>query len=184
MLPDTNVEVIVLDTDEPAITDWLPALLSAKSNATGSDTIKLNEVDRVTIPSLPETAMGKVPAGVDVVVEIVRVEEQLGLQEGTENDPLAPVGNPESEREIALLLPDFKTALIPFCAGDPFIVPLSPPFDSEKSNCRSRVNQALASLLGLELFLKAFAFTSVVAATVNAPLYCVEDWVGELPLVV
>ena len=68
MPPDTNVPVIVLGTKEPAVTDWLPALLRVKSNATGSDTVKLNEVDRVTVPSLPETAIGNVPAGLELPV--------------------------------------------------------------------------------------------------------------------
>jgi hypothetical protein len=33
VVPETNVEVIVLDTEEPAVTDLLPALLNAKSKA-------------------------------------------------------------------------------------------------------------------------------------------------------
>jgi hypothetical protein len=32
VLPETNVALIALVTDEPAITDWLPELLSEKSN--------------------------------------------------------------------------------------------------------------------------------------------------------
>ena len=48
----------------------------------------------------------------------------------------------------------------------------------------SILNQALASKLGLELFLNAFAFTQVVAETVNGPLYKLDDWVGVAPLVV
>ena len=46
------------------------------------------------------------------------------------------------------------------------------------------VNQALASKLGLELFLNAFALTKEVAATVNGALYKFADWVGVVPLVV
>jgi hypothetical protein len=46
------------------------------------------------------------------------------------------------------------------------------------------VNQALASKLGLKLALNAFAFTKEVTATVNGPLYKVEDWLGVVPLVV
>jgi hypothetical protein len=71
-----------------------------------------------------------------------------------------------------------------FCAEEPFWAALFPEFESEKSNCWSRVNQALASELAMELFLKALAFTNVVATRVNGPLYNVEDWVGAAPLVV
>ena len=77
-----------------------------------------------------------------------------------------------------------STAAIVFCADDPFWTVLSPEFESEKSNCWSRVNQALASELAMELFLKAFAFNNDVATRENGPLYKVEDWVGVTPFVV
>ena len=97
------------------------------------------------------------------------------MQETAEKDELAPLGNPETDKEIGLLLPDFKAALIVFLFDEPLLIEVSPEFESEKSNCCSMVNEALASKLGLELFLKAFAFTSVFAARVNGPLYNLED---------
>ena len=101
-----------------------------------------------------------------------------------EKDELAPLGNPEAEKEIGLLLPDFKAALIVFLIDEPLLIVVSPEFESEKSNCCSMVNEALASKLGLEFFLNAFAVTKVVAAIVNGPLYTVEDWVGVVPFMV
>ena len=46
------------------------------------------------------------------------------------------------------------------------------------------VNHALASALGLKLFLNALAFTRVLAARVKAPAYFLADCVGDWPSVV
>ena len=135
MLPLANVALIVLLTDEPTVTDLFPKLVREKSNVTGSDTVSLKEVERDTPPSLPVTPIGNVPVGVELLVDIVRVEEQVGLQDTLEKDELTPLGNPDTEKEIGLPLPDLSAALITFCAEDPFWVALSPVLESEKSNC-------------------------------------------------
>jgi hypothetical protein len=128
--------------------------------------------------------MGKVPAGAELVVVMVSVEEQLGPQAVVESDELAPLGSPETERETCWPLPDLSVALIVFCTGAPFLTVLFPEFESEKSN-ESMLNQALASELGPRLlFLKPFAFTTVVLVTVKGSLYKVEDWLGDVPSVV
>jgi hypothetical protein len=127
-------------------------------------------VFRDTPPSLPVTFIGNVPLGVEPLVLIVRVDEQLGLQEILENAEVAPLGNPETENEIALLLPDFNAALIVFCAEAPLFAALSPVFDSEKSNELFTENHAFASSLSGEFFLKAFALTSVCVVRVNGSL--------------
>jgi hypothetical protein len=64
----------------------------------GRLTAKLNEVVRVSPPPLPDTAMVKLPAGVEPVVKMVRVEEQLGLQLADENEAVAPEGSPDTEK--------------------------------------------------------------------------------------
>jgi hypothetical protein len=130
------------------------------------------------------TFIGNVPLGVDPLVLIVRVDEQLGLQDTFEKAEVAPLGRPETENAIGLLLPDFSAAVIEFCAEAPLLAALSPVFESEKSKGWSIVNQALASELASKLFLKAFALTRVVFETVNGFLYKVEDCVGEAPSVV
>ena len=135
MLPDANVALIMLLTDEPAVTDLLPELLRVKSNVTGSDTVRLKDVERDIPPPLPVTAMGKVPVGVELLVITVKVEEQDGPQDTVEKEELTPPGNPDTEKEIGLPLPDFSAALMAFCAEEPFLAALSPVFDSEKSNC-------------------------------------------------
>jgi hypothetical protein len=41
------------------------------------------------------------PAGVDPVVLIVNIVEQFGVQDAEEKDGAAPVGSPETLKEIA-----------------------------------------------------------------------------------
>ena len=43
--------------------------------------------------------MVELPAGVEAVVLMVMVEEQAGLQEAEEKEPVAPVGRPEAEKK-------------------------------------------------------------------------------------
>jgi hypothetical protein len=130
------------------------------------------------------TFIGNVPVGVEPLVLIVRVDEQLGLQEILENAEVAPLGNPETENEIALVLPDFNAAVIEFCAEAPLLAALLPVFESEKSNDCVIANHALASVLSAEFCLKALALTIVFVVTVIGALYAFEDWVGVVPSVV
>ena len=57
-------------------------------------TVKLNEVVRVTPPPVADTVMADAPPGVALVVLIVNVEEQVGLQLAAENEAVAPEGKP------------------------------------------------------------------------------------------
>ena len=67
----------------------------------GKLTVKLNEVVRVTPPPAADTVMADVPAGVEPLVLIVNVEEQVGLQLEEEKEAVAPPGNPEVEKVTA-----------------------------------------------------------------------------------
>jgi len=67
----------------------------------GKLTVKLNEVVRVTPPPAADTVMADVPAGVEPLVLIVNVEEQVGLQLPEEKEAVAPPGNPEVEKVTA-----------------------------------------------------------------------------------
>ena len=91
----------------------MPALLNKKSNG-DSATVRLNEVDFVLPPPTPVTTSGNVPAGVEALVVTVRVDEQAGPQEGTEKDPLAPLGKPATENATGSPLPDKREAAIWF----------------------------------------------------------------------
>jgi hypothetical protein len=51
----------------------------------------------VTPPPVADTVTDDVPTGVDPVVLMVNVEEQVGLQLGEENDAVAPEGKPVIE---------------------------------------------------------------------------------------
>ena len=63
----------------------------------GKLTVRLNEVVRVSPPLVADTAMADVPAGVELPVLIVNVEEQVGLQLAEENEAVDPEGKPATE---------------------------------------------------------------------------------------
>jgi len=63
--------------------------------------VKLNVVVLVTPPPDAVTVMVEFPAAVELLTLIVSVEEQLGLQLVEENEPVAPVGKPETEKLTA-----------------------------------------------------------------------------------
>jgi len=52
----------------------------------------------VTPPPVDVTVIGKLPVGVDPLVLIVNTDEQVGLQEPDEKDPVALEGSPETEK--------------------------------------------------------------------------------------
>jgi hypothetical protein len=64
----------------------------------GKLTVKLNVVVLVTPPPVAVTVMVELPAGVELLVLMVSVDEQAGLQLVDEKEAVAPVGNPEAER--------------------------------------------------------------------------------------
>ncbi len=64
-------------------------------------TVSVNAVVCVTPPPLDVTVIGKLPVGVEPLVLMVSVEEQVGLQEAEEKDPVAPEGKPEAVNETA-----------------------------------------------------------------------------------
>ena len=67
----------------------------------GRLTAKLNVVVLVTPPPDAETVIVELPAAVVLLVLMVSVEEQAGLQLVEEKEALAPVGKPEAERVTA-----------------------------------------------------------------------------------
>ena len=73
----------------------------ATVEATVTLTVRVKAVVCVTPLPVAVIVMGKVPAGVDPLVLMVSVEEQVGLQEAEEKDPVAPEGSPEAVNETA-----------------------------------------------------------------------------------
>jgi hypothetical protein len=67
----------------------------------GRLTVKLKLVVFVTPPPVAVTVIVEVPAGVELVVLTVRMEEQVGLQEADEKEAVAPVGRPEAVKMTA-----------------------------------------------------------------------------------
>ena len=64
----------------------------------GRLTVKLNVVVLVIPPPDVVTVILELPAAVELLVLIVSVEEQLGLQLVEENEAVAPGGKPEAEK--------------------------------------------------------------------------------------
>jgi hypothetical protein len=77
----------------------LPPLgLTVGVAAVGKLTVRLNAVDRVTPPPVADTVTANVPAGVEPLVFIANVEEQVALQLAGEKAAVAPTGSPEAEK--------------------------------------------------------------------------------------
>jgi hypothetical protein len=150
----------------------------------GRLTVKLNVVVLVTPPPDAETVMVELPAVVELLVLIVSVEEQVGLQLVEENEAVAPVGKPEAENVTAWALPDAKVAPIELVTEEPATTDMPPELDTEKLKGWVTVNEALASALALDPLLNALAFTVALLVRFKAPVYRVEDCVGVEPSVV
>ena len=82
-------------------------------------TVRRNAVVLVTPPPVAVTVSGKVPPDVAAAVPTVNIEEQLGLQAVCEKDPVAPEGNPATEKEICRVLPESKLPVIVSITDDP-----------------------------------------------------------------
>ena len=98
----------------------------------GAVTVKLKLVVLVTPPPVPVTVRVEVPVGVDDVVEIVSPLEHVGVHAVGENAAVAPVGNPEAEKDTACAVPDTSAALMVLATEAPWLTDLLPPFVSAK----------------------------------------------------
>ncbi len=96
--------------------------------------------------------------------------EHVGLQEADENDPVAPEGRPETEKETAWVVPDANEAVIESLPEEPAVSAILPELDREKSKGWVTVNEALAWALGLYPLSNAAALTIALLVNVIAPL--------------
>ena len=72
--------------------------------------------------------------GVEGAVAIVRVVEQVGVQEVAEKEAVTPLGRPAAEKETDCEVPETRVAVMVFVTEEPRVTDLSPPFAREKSN--------------------------------------------------
>jgi hypothetical protein len=79
---------------------------------------------------LPVTVIGKLPLGVEALVEIVSALEQVGLQALFVKLALAPDGKPETLKVTACEIPDTKLPVIVFDPDAPWVTVMFPLFDS------------------------------------------------------
>ena len=82
------------------------------------------------------------------------------------------------------MLPLAKVAVIVLLTEAPAATETLPELLSEKSNMLVLANQALATELGFELVLKAWAFSNTSLEMVIGPEYFGDDCVGDEPSVV
>ena len=86
----------------------------------------------MVLPSgLPETVIGKLPAGVAAAVAIVRVVEQVGLQEVTEKLAVAPLGSPDTKKDTGWVTPAVRVAVMVVAPEAPAVTVTPPELLSE-----------------------------------------------------
>jgi hypothetical protein len=81
----------------------------------------------VVLPKgVPVTVMGKMPVGVTVLVAIVSVLKQVGVQAVGENEAAAPAGSPVAAKETDCEVPEMSVAVIVFEPDEPWITVMFP----------------------------------------------------------
>lgn len=100
----------------------------------GAFTTRLKDVLLKTGLAKPETVIGNVPVGVEAEVVMVRVVEQVGLQDVEEKFDVAPLGSPDAEKNTVCVWPDVSVAVMVVAPKPPWATVMPPEFDIVKSN--------------------------------------------------
>jgi hypothetical protein len=79
----------------------------------------------------PVTVIVELPVGVEAVVLIVTVVEQVGLQDVGEKLAVAPEGSPEAEYETDCLVSEESVAAIVFEPEEPWVAAMLPEEERE-----------------------------------------------------
>ena len=137
--------------------------------------LRLNVVVLVNAPLVPVTVTFEVPAAMELLVLIVKVDVHVGLQLEDEKEAVVPAGKPEMSNETGCIAPVIKKALSVFVTEPPEVAALSPEFVKEKSKGWVTVKALLVTVLELNPALKALAFTVVELRTVMVPVYWVDN---------
>ncbi len=87
-------------------------------------TTRLNVVVRLS--GVPVTVIRKVPVGVDALVAIVRVGEQVGEQDDGVKVGVAPLGRPAALKLTAWVLPAVRLAVIVLEPEVPWVTVMFP----------------------------------------------------------
>jgi hypothetical protein len=98
----------------------------------GKVTLRLNVVVLETPPPDAVTVMVELPAGVEPLVTIVSVEEQVGLQLLEENEAVADCGRPETEKVTGSRFPDKRVAITVVVTDAPCETDNPPKLEREK----------------------------------------------------
>lgn len=116
----------------------VPDLVTVRVNlGTVEFTTRLKLVVRPS--GLPVTGMGYVPAGVETLVVMVKVLEQVGLHGLLVKLALAPEGKPETLRVTGWVVPDTNVRVIVFDPDPPWVTVMGPELDKEYSKRKLRL---------------------------------------------
>ena len=137
-VPAVLVAVIIVLAVCPCVNVTSPPFEREKLNPVGGAfTVKVKFVVRLIPPPLPVTVIVYGPVGVLVVVGIVRVVVQFGLQLVGLKVGVTPAGNPETLNDTAVVFPLVRLAVIVLVADCPWVTDIFPLLESEKSNTQS-----------------------------------------------
>ena len=84
------------------------------------------------------TVIAKVPVGVVATVVMVRVVEQVGLQEATEKLAEAPLGSPDAEKDTLCVAPAVSVAVMVLAPEAPWVTVMPPELVSNPLHKRGR----------------------------------------------
>ena len=73
--------------------------------------MRVKLVVRERDPAVPVTVIVDDPAGVEVEVVRVNVDEHVGLQDPGENEAVAPAGKPDAEKVTGCVAPETRVAV-------------------------------------------------------------------------
>ena len=63
----------------------------------------------------------------------VNVEAQVGLHEVCDQNEVAPLGSPDTDKDTACVVPDVRVELMVLLTEEPCVTETFPEFDTEKS---------------------------------------------------
>ena len=118
----------------------MPLFVSEKSNAAGAVTFNEKVVVCASDPAVPVTVTVDVPGVADADAVSVSVLLHVGEQLGALNEPVTPVGRPDTLYVTACVAPDASVAVTRLVTAFPCTTDWLPELASEKSNAAATVN--------------------------------------------
>ena len=138
-VPEVSAEVTTFEAELPAVTETVP-LFEFESEklkdggVVAEPTFRVNDVVCVIEPLVPVTVIGKLPADMEVTVDIFNVVEHVGLHEDAVNELVTPDGRPETEKVTGAAVPELSVEVMVLEVEFPALTESDPLFEREKAN--------------------------------------------------